>query len=334
MEEVGFKCGRCDAPLEVSPETIVAVCPYCGYPNHISGSLKTENIHIAPTLDKNSIAKAFWERVNRDFDLKRMKEQIDIVDVEGYYAPYWIGLVHVEGEVEYTVEEEECHTDSEGNTECHTVERHYHDYIDETLKLMGAARRQVKSFGVDDVIGHYKKSSVEAKRLLELDEGEWGRIKLEILNTEMDELQAKTMMREDAIDVIRRRYSSKADRIDYFNVNADEPEGLMLLLLPIWTVYYKVENSIFHVVFAGWDGKDVAATEPMPIWRRAQYLTGTVMGTLIGAFGAAYGGATGSFVPALFGLLIGTGLSGYFGAKVLEDQRIERGGRLLGARRW
>ena len=108
----------------------------------------------------------------------------------------------------------------------------------------------------------------------------------------------------------------------------------MLLLLPIWTVYYKVENSIFHVVFAGWDGKDVAATEPMPIWRRAQYLTGTVMGTLIGAFGAAYGGATGSFVPALFGLLIGTGLSGYFGAKVLEDQRIERGGRLLGARRW
>ena len=334
MEALGFKCERCGAPLEVSPETIVAVCPYCGYPNHISGSLKTENMYIVPTLDKNAIAKAFWNRVERHFDLKRMKNMIEIVDIEGHYAPYWVGNVYVSGEVEYTVREEECHTDSEGNTECHTVEKHYHDYVDETLRLIGSARRQVKSFGVDDIIRHYSKVRPEGKRLLDLDEDQWGKIKLEILNTEMDEAQAKMVMREDAIDIVRSRYSSRADRIDRFDVIAEEPQNVALFLLPMWTVYYKVENSIFHTVFAGWDGKDVASTEPMPIWRRAQYLTGTVMGTLIGAFGAAYGGATGSFVPALFGLLIGAGLSGYFGAKVLEGQRIERGGRLLGARRW
>ncbi|WP_297520111.1 hypothetical protein [Thermococcus sp.] len=338
MQDVAFRCERCGAPLEVSPETIVAVCPYCGYPNHISGALKTENVRIVPTLNKNAIAQAFWRRVERDFDLKRMKNLIELVDVEGHYAPYWAGTVHVEGDVEYTVEEEECtsYTDSQGETrqECHTVERHYHEHVDRNLRLMGSARRQVQSFGVDDVIRHYRESPPDSKRLLDLDEDEWGKIKLEILNTEMDENQAKLMMREDAVDVIRREFSSKSDRIDYFDVAADEPEGVSLLLLPMWTVYYKVENSIFHVVFAGWDGKDVAATEPMPIWRRAQYLTGAVMGTIIGAVGAAYGGAAGASLAALLATLFGAGLSGYFGFKVLEGQRIEHGGRFLDARRW
>ncbi len=327
-----FKCERCGAPLDISPETIVAICPYCGFPNHISGALKTENVRIIPTLDKNAIAQAFWKRVERDFDLKRMKNMIELVDVEGHYAPYWVGTVHVEGDVEYTVQEEECHTDSEGNTECHTVERHYQEHVDRNLQLMGSARRQVQSFGVDDVIRHYRKSLVESKRLMDLDGEEWGRIKLEILNTEMDENQAKLMMREDAVDVIRRKFSSKADRIDYFDVRADEPENVSLLLLPMWTVYYKVENSIFHVVFAGWDGKDVAATEPMPIWRRAQYLAGAVIGVVMGAVGAAYGGTVTS-LAAIIATVFGAGLSGYFGAKVLEGQRIEHEG-LLGAGRW
>ncbi|CAD5244165.1 hypothetical protein [Thermococcus camini] len=330
MEAIEFKCERCGAPLEVSPETIVAICPYCGFPNHLSGNLKTDNIFIVPTLDKNAIAKAFWDRVERDFDLKRMKEKLEIVEVEGHYAPYWVGTVHVEGIVEYTVREEECHTDSKGNTHCHTVERHYRDRINENLPLIGSARRQVKSLGVDDMINHYSRSRPEGKKLLELEEEEWGKVKLEILNTEMDETQAKTIMREDAIDVIRDHYSAKADRIDRFDITADEPENVHLVLLPMWTVYYRFENSIFYTVFAGWDGKDVMSTEPMPVWRRAQYLAGTVFGILIGAAGAAYGGINGAPVVSILAILLGAGASGYFGRLVLEGQRIERSGGILG----
>lgn len=89
MEELTFKCERCGAPLEVSPETIIAVCPYCGYPNHISGNIKTENIYIVPpSLDKNTIAQSFWKRVEKDFDLRRIKDDIQIVGIEGgHYAP-------------------------------------------------------------------------------------------------------------------------------------------------------------------------------------------------------------------------------------------------------
>jgi len=332
-----YKCERCGAPLDVSPETIVAVCPYCGYPNHISGNIRTENIAIIPSLNKNQIAQAFWKMVENDFDLKSIKDSLQIVEIEGYYSPYWLGNVHVEGDVDYTVREEECetYTDSQGNTEtrCHTVERHYHDYVDETLSLIGSARRQVESFGVDDIIRHYSKTKPKEKRLLDLDENQWEKLKLKILNTEMDEEQAKLMMREDAIDVIRNRYSAKADRIDRFDVRADEPENVRLLLLPMWAVYYKFENSIFHAVFAGWDGARVASTEPMSTFRRAQYFTGVILGALIGALGGAYGAAASAYV--LTGLSIGLGsvLSGYFGFKVLEGQRVERGGPFMGALR-
>ncbi|MDK2383629.1 MAG: hypothetical protein QI199_02315, partial [Candidatus Korarchaeota archaeon] len=50
MSEPAYRCERCSAPLEVSPETIVAICPYCGYPNHISGTLSVKDVWIVPSL--------------------------------------------------------------------------------------------------------------------------------------------------------------------------------------------------------------------------------------------------------------------------------------------
>ncbi len=322
MEESGFKCERCGAPLEVSPETIVAVCPYCGFPNHISGNLKTEGIFIVPSLDKNAIAKAFWDRVEHDFDLRRIKEDIQVADIEGHYAPYWNGKVHVYGTVRYMKREEECHTDSKGNTHCHTVERHYTERVDENMRLLGSARRQVKSFGVDDLVTHFSKTLPEGKRLLDLGEGEWGRIKLEILNTEMDEKHAVLTMREDAIDIIRNRFLAKSDRIERFDIHADEPQDVKLLLLPMWTVYYRYGDSIFHVVFAGWDGRGVAATEPMNLFRRAQYLAGSGVGILVASFGAA--AFSHSSVFAVLAMGGGAALSWFMGGRALEGQRVER----------
>lgn len=322
MEAMTFKCERCGAPLEVSPETIVAVCPYCGFPNHISGNIRTDKIYIVPSLDKNAIAQAFWKEVEKDFDLRRIRDEIDIVGIEGHYAPYWNGNVHVHGTVRYMRREEECHTDSEGNTHCRTVEKHYTERVDENLRFLGSARRQVKSFGVDDLITHFSKTWPGGKRLLDLEEEEWEKIKLEILNTEMDENQAKLIMREDAVDVIRNRFLAKSDRIELFDIHTKEPENVKLILLPMWTVYYRYGNSIFQTVFAGWDGKRVAATEPMNVLRQVQYLAGAGVGMAIASFGAAF--LENSPVFAVIALIGGAVVSWYAGSKVLEGQRIER----------
>lgn len=322
MEEASFKCERCGAPLEVSPETIVAICPYCGFPNHISGNLKTESIYVVPSLDKNAIAQAFWGRVEKDFDLRRIKDDLQIVGIKGHYAPYWSGVVHVQGTVRYMRREEECHTDSKGNTHCHTVERHYTERVNEDMRLLGSARRQIKSFGVEDLITHFSKTWPEGKRLLDLDEDAWSKIKLEILNTEMDERQARLIMREDAVDIVRNRFLAKSDRIERFDIHADEPKDVKLLLLPMWTVYYRYGNSIFQAVFAGWDGKGVATTEPMNVFRQAEYLAGAGAGMLIASFGAAAFGSSPVF--AVLALIGGAAISWFAGSKVLEGQRVER----------
>ncbi len=324
-----FKCERCNAPLGVSPETIVAICQYCGYPNHISGNLNTENLYIVPSLSKNDIYKAFMDRVERDFDLRRIKNDIQVVDIEGFYVPYWSGSVRVKGEIEYMVKEMECHTytDSEGeeHEECHEVERYYHDFIDEILSLMGPARRQVESFGVDDVLKYYrKKGTAKSKKLIDMDEDEWQKIKLEILNTEFDEKQARLMMKEDAVDIIRERYNAKADRIDYFKCDADEPTNVRLILLPMWIVYYKYGNAIYRVVFAGWDGKDVAATEPMTALRRMQYIGGILAGILIGGLGTLFFVSQGSEPVSIISMIAGAVVSGVSGFKFLKGERIER----------
>ncbi|GAB6101893.1 hypothetical protein JCM16138_11160 [Thermococcus atlanticus] len=324
MEASGFKCERCGAPLDVSPETIVAVCPYCGFPNHISGSISTENIFIAPSLGKDEVYRAFMHRVERDVDLRSLRDDIQVVEIEGRYVPYWEGRVYLKGEVKYMRRETECHTvtDSQGNTreECHTVERHYHEFIDRNLHLMGSARRQVTDFGINDIIKHYKKKFPELKPLKELDEDEWQRIKLEILNTEMDERQARMLMKEDAVDVVREEYKAKSDRIEYFRCMPGEPEDVKLVLLPVWTVYYRYGNSIFKVAFSGWDGKDVAATEPMTALRRAMYVGGIILGIVIGGIGAGAISSGAAIIP----LVAGAGIAYYSGSKVLAGTRVER----------
>ncbi|WP_457754364.1 hypothetical protein [Thermococcus sp.] len=325
-----FRCERCNAPLEVSPETIVAICQYCGYPNHISGNLHAENLYIVPSLSKNDIYKAFMDRIEKDFDLKRIKNEIQVVDMEGVYVPYWGGLVYVEGEIEYMVKETECHTytdsDGEEHEECREVERYYHDFISESFYLMGPARRQVGTFGIDEVMRHYRgnMAQIKSKKLLELDEDEWQKIKLEILNTEFDERQAKMMMKEDAIDRIRERYKAKADRIDFFKCEAKEPENVRLILLPVWTVYYKYGNSIYKVIFAGWDGKDVAATEPMTMLRKAQYIGGIIGGILISGIGTLFFVSQGSEPVSIVPIIVGAVISAGSGFMFLKGERVER----------
>lgn len=74
--------------------------------------------------------------------------------------------MHVEGTVRYMKREQECHTDSKGNTHCHTVERHYTERVNENLSLLGSARRQVKSLGVEDMVKHFQRAGRRRKNSL------------------------------------------------------------------------------------------------------------------------------------------------------------------------
>jgi len=42
LSGVAIRCGNCGAPLRMSPETIVAICSYCGSPNWVRETARRE----------------------------------------------------------------------------------------------------------------------------------------------------------------------------------------------------------------------------------------------------------------------------------------------------
>ncbi len=315
--EAGFRCERCGAPLDVSPETIIAICPYCGYPNHISGTIDVGDIWIIPSKTQAEILRAFQDRVRRDIDMRMIAKDLEIFDVEGYYAPYWVGRIPVKGYVEYYRWE----TETRGKQ---TVRRkkHYRGHFDKTLVVPLSARRQVAEFGVKEAVKHFLSTEPKARRLADLSREEWEKIKITILNTELDRSEAEKIVREDACDHMRNYYASTADGIEFFNCDSGEPEQLRLILLPLWTVYYKYKNAVYRVVFTGWDARDVAATEPVTLIRKAAYLAGAAAGPFI----AAAGFMSHSVNTIIGALIVGVILSYGSAQALLRGARVERGG--------
>lgn len=316
MGSEAYRCERCGAPLDVSPETIVAICPYCGYPNHISGTLDPRDVWIVPSKTRSEILGAFQERLRRDIDMRTIARDIDVFDVEGYYAPYWVGVVPAKGYVEYY----KWVTEKRGKQ---TVRRkkHYRESFDRKVTVPLSARRQVAEFGVKEAVKHFLSSKPEARRLAELGQEEWEKMKITVLNTELDKNEAEKIVREDACDHVRNSYLSKADGIEFFNCNPGKPESLRLILLPLWTVYYKYKNAVYRVVYTGWDAKDVAATEPVTLLRRALYLAGAVAGSFI----ASAGFLSHSVNTIIGALVIGVLLTYGSARALLRGARVERG---------
>ncbi len=305
-----FKCGRCGAPLPATPETIIAICDYCGYPNVISGVVSIDDIYLIKSTDRESIISSFWKAVERDFDLRKMKGEIEVYDVEGEYVPVWVGNVRVKGMVEYHKYE---------IRDKRRVKRTYRDRFDKSVLVRLPARRQVVEFGVRNVIEKIGVDTPPQEKLVDLGEEEWGKIKLPILNTEMDRVDASTKIRDEACDSVRRHYESISDGIDFYYCDPSDPENLKLILVPIWTVYYKCRKAIFRMVFSGWDARRTVATEPVTLLRRTGYLMGALGGVLLASFSSAF--------PTDFGIaliVMGALISLFFGGRLVSGVRIER----------
>ncbi|WP_240912085.1 MULTISPECIES: hypothetical protein [unclassified Thermococcus] len=92
-----LKCEHCGAPLETTPEDIIVVCPYCGYPNAYDEVFSEDNVFFVESLPKKEILRLFWERVENDKDFLGLRGKIKIAKVEGVYVPLWFGKVEEEG---------------------------------------------------------------------------------------------------------------------------------------------------------------------------------------------------------------------------------------------
>jgi len=265
--ESAYICSYCGAPLDVTPETIVAICSYCGKPTVINGLVSVEDIHIVPALSRDSIEKVFKDTIERDFDLRRIKNDIEIHNIIGTYVPIWVSKVHLKGKVSFY----RYKSSDKGRKKVYKVE-----VIDEVRNVPIVARRQVSPLGTSELLELLSKKGVDSKRLINIGIDEWKRIRLEVLNTEYDKKSALERIQEDSLDYLREEFKEKSDGIDGFHVNVLEVSEPKLLLVPLWRVYYSYKDSIYQVIYAGWNGELLVKTEPVTILRRVACVLGTI----------------------------------------------------------
>ena len=317
MSVEGYRCSYCGGPLDVTPETIVAVCEYCGHANWIVEEAKTE-IFMVPSLPRDRIVKAFWNRVESDFDLSRIKSDISIQEIQAYYAPYW--FAPAVAKARYEGYKTETYTDSKGHV--HTRRKHVSGSFTINRFTGVIARRAVEDMAIDEMEEHFVKTKPPETVLSKVD---WESVKLRVLSPEYDEKVARNLILEEIWWMAKRRAESDVDELTKFECDVWLIDKPRLVLLPYWLVVYRYKGGAYRVAFSGWDGAPLEATEPVMLYHRVGYFIGALLGAAISGGGLALGLTAQIWAAPIAGLVIGTVMSYVFGRKLTADVRVEKG---------
>ncbi len=245
-----FQCSRCGASLNPSIDSVVAICPYCGYPNPVIGTVETKDIFIVPSkIDVRGARKYFYEYVRRDRDLRMISKKIEIAGINGYYIPLWVVRASYKGVVR-------AKSISRFKPQATVSKNIYGEAIAYTL-----ARRHVTVPFLDEAFKRYLATKPKAYRLDRLSIKEWMEEGIELFITDTDKSAIYPLIKRR---IVRSVINSLGKGYEVISADVDieyigEP---ILLLLPIWIIYYRVYGTIYYAVLTGWDGYRVGGIEP------------------------------------------------------------------------
>jgi len=323
-EIVEYRCNICGSILKISPENIISICEYCGGLNLVSEVINIEDIYIAPSVTVEKILGEFWSRVKRDIDLRKLADKVRIDSIHGWYIPFWISKMIIDGEVVYTKKQYR-------DKKVEVVRRR--EKFSEEVNMDVIGRRQVKSIALRELIKAYFKQNIALVEIEKLDEAWWRSNKLSILNIEFDKKESELALREEAIDYVRRRWENIADEIEFFKAEVKKMEKPKLVLLPLWEIVYEYSGSLYTVYHEGWAGRPLIFFEPVTMGRRILYVAGMFTSIILGVFigstlsSILFNSSDNVSLIILFLLFIVTFL-GYRSAKgFISDVRVEKSWR-------
>mgnify|MGYP000002778015 CR=1 FL=1 len=309
-----YRCTNCGATLKVTPETIVAICEYCGAPNIISGILSEEDLYLVPSVGEGRVLEEFWRRVNTDVDLRSIASKIRPVSIEGSYIPFWLSRVELEGEVIYR------------KTEYHGKRvrvKRVKESFSRTIWVDIVARRQVKHLGLRELVERYLSERPESIKLSEIPMDRWREIKLPILNLEYDRAEAEASIRDRSIDLVREEWEGRVSDIIFFSAEIKSMTKPNLIFLPLWTVIYRYGGGLYFAQHDGWSGRPLVFAEPIRAFRRIIYALGMISSTILGGL-SGYALLHEATSIGIFILLASISLGYFSGKRFISDVRVER----------
>ncbi len=347
-QAVAFRCVNCGAPLEVTPETIVAVCPYCGTPNWTAQAY-VYPIVLVPARSREA-RNLFLKWMESDPDLRKLRGKKEIKGVEIVYVPTYIADTNARsryaGTAVVTVTKTRV-VKKGGQTTVETMTRNITVYVSGSLEksytIPIVARRNYDATTVDPLLEYFLKTKPAFRPISEVD---WGEVKGSILAAEIDSNTAGKIARDESCDRLHREAEQAMEEAARRRAMAEAPGWIPttvvwtsrriscrstvsslspLILVPAIVGWYSYRRSIYRAVLAGWDGMKVYSEEPISTSERLLYYIGAIGASgLIGGGGLAAALAKwGSLAVALIAFLLGAGGAYYLTSKAISDVKIE-----------
>ncbi len=349
MSAGAARCQRCGAPLELTPETIVAVCPYCGFPNWTAQAY-VYPIELVPAVREK--ARTFFQNYLRtDPDMRGLASQVTLKSLETIYIPYY--YADVEASTRYfgvakvslhRVRVERHNGKTTVRTETRVVDVDVRGTFSSLYTIPIVARRNVDKSFSEPLGRYYLESRPQTKPIAEVD---WESVKGTVLASEIPSSDAEVMARDEACEKLYDDVTRKMEEEAKSKAMAMNPGWVVsgvswtvkkipcravnktlspLLLLPAVVAVYSYRGGLFKAVFAGWDGARLYAEEPLTAAQRGLYFAGQVLaGGLLGGGGAALAAAGGDYAVAGALMVIGGMIGSYLlGRSVIKDVRVER----------
>ncbi|MEZ0318775.1 MAG: zinc ribbon domain-containing protein [Pyrobaculum sp.] len=329
-----YRCSNCGAPLDVSPDSVVVVCRYCGAPNFVAGG-KGEVLAV-PTLTSSEILKRAVERTRRDFNLGRRMRELSFASPELVYVPFYFVDVALSASyaavvtVTYT---RTVYVRGQPRTRLETRRVQVSGRVRLVEKVPVVARRAAWGKSLDRLAEHFLKTAPRAVVLADVAKD--ASTSAAFLAAEFDAERAKakavravlpellSAVEEDAarkarikVGVLAASAVVEDKAVDY---EVEKVEASPITYLPMWIAPYVYRGSFYKYYVAGWDGSVVVAEEPA-------FVEHKVMSGLAAAAAAGFGGgvlAAGDVFVGALGAAAGAVLAYMASGGLLKSRRLE-----------
>lgn len=277
-----FECPNCGAPIEITPDTLVIVCKYCGYTEFRDPGYE---VYALKALDKAEIERRFWERMRKDPDMAPHVGEIQIVDVTFIYTPFY--LADYDAEWYYIGEKRKTEVHGSGkNARVVTKVIKVRGSGSESGRIAVPGRRYVEELGMRELGDAIEQ--VDEKALLPAKEYGWERYIEAVLGFDYEPREIPQIVKDVVAEDIKKRiYEEKnLTRMLAFLCRV-RTKSVKAILAPIYVITYKLRRGIYGIAFSGFDGRQLVAMEPVFTKHMIQYTAGAAALASLSAAAAA-----------------------------------------------
>ncbi len=257
-----FQCDSCGVEFVLGPETLSVTCPYCDSV-YVTEAAETRQIHPPQALIPFNLTEDDGRRAVYAWLKQHKVERARFSPFVGIYLPLWTfdigGSLNWRGYVEES-SGEDMFFGGQGQTQRQSISGSKAIFYDDVLvpatkKLPKLLPKLLDTFDYEQLVGY------DGRYL-----ADWPAERYQLTLAD-----ASLQARKQIIQQMRRNPDrlTSGQQVQNLTISSGDMlvESFKLLLVPVWIVHYKVEDTIYHALINGQTGQ-IIGTRPRNVLGR------------------------------------------------------------------